>query len=71
MEAILNMDVPELYARVYRYNATACGYGPIAATITAAAALGAKAASCLRYATSGDVSGDYSQVVGYGAIVFT
>ena len=71
IEAILNMDVPELYARVYRYNATACGYGPIAATITAAAALGATSGKLLRYATSGDVSGDYGQVVGYGAIVFT
>ncbi|MCX6678022.1 MAG: MEMO1 family protein [Methanothrix sp.] len=71
LEAILNMDVPELYSRVYRYNATACGYGPIAVTITAAAALGAKAGKLLAYATSGDVSGDYSQVVGYAAIAFS
>jgi AmmeMemoRadiSam system protein B len=71
IEAILNMDVPELYARVYRYNATACGYGPIAATITAARMLGASSGKLLRYATSGDVSRDYSQVVGYGAIIFT
>ena len=71
LEAILGMDVPELYDRVYHYNATACGYGPIAATITAAAALGAKTGKLLAYATSGDVSGDYSQVVGYAAIVFS
>jgi AmmeMemoRadiSam system protein B len=71
IEAILNMDVPELYARVYRYNASACGYGPIAATITASAILGAESGKLLRYATSGDATGDYSQVVGYGAIVFT
>jgi hypothetical protein len=71
LEAILNMDVPELYDRVYRYDATACGYGPIAATMTAAAALGAKAGKLLAYATSGDVSGDHSQVVGYGAVVFS
>jgi AmmeMemoRadiSam system protein B len=71
IEAVLNMDVPELYSRLYRYNATACGYGPIAATITAAALLGASSGKLLRYATSGDVSGDYSQVVGYGAIAFT
>ena len=71
LEAVLNMDVKELYNRVYRYDATACGYGPIAATITASAALGAKMGKLLCYATSGDVSGDYSQVVGYGAVVFT
>ncbi len=68
LESILNMDVPELYDRVYRYEATACGYGPIAATVTATAALGAKAGKLLAYATSGDVSGDYSQVVGYAAV---
>jgi hypothetical protein len=71
MEAILNMDVPELYSRVYRYDATSCGHGPIAATITASAIMGATSGKLLRYATSGDVSGDYGQVVGYGAIVFT
>jgi len=71
LEAILNLDVSELYSRVYHHNATACGYGPIAATITAAAALGAKIGKLLCYATSGDVSGDYNQVVGYGAVVFT
>lgn len=71
IEAILNMDVAELYSRVYRYNATACGYGPIAATITASRAVGATAGKLLRYATSGDVMGDFSQVVGYGAMVFT
>ena len=70
IEAILNMDVPELYRQSLRYNATACGYGPIAATITAAW-LWVRQRKLLGYATSGDVSGDYSQVVGYGAIVFT
>lgn len=70
LEAILNMDVQTLYSKVRHYNASACGYGPIAATITASAALGAKAGKLQCYATSGDVSGDYSQVVGYGAVVF-
>jgi MEMO1 family protein len=71
IESVLNMDVPELYSRIYRYEASICGYGPIAATITAAALLGATSGKLLSYATSGDVSRDYSQVVGYGAIVFT
>ena len=71
IEAILRMDIPELYSRVYRYEATACGYGPIAAAITASRSLGATSGKLLRYATSGDVTGDYSQVVGYGAMAFT
>jgi AmmeMemoRadiSam system protein B len=71
IEAILKLDIPELYSRIYKYNATACGYGPIAAVITASKAIGASRGKLLRYATSGDVTGDFRQVVGYGAIAFT
>jgi AmmeMemoRadiSam system protein B len=71
IESVLNMDVPEFYSRIYRYKASICGYGPIAATIAAATILGATSGKLLRYATSGDTTRDYSQVVGYGAIVFT
>jgi AmmeMemoRadiSam system protein B len=71
IESILIMDVAEFYRRLSEYDATACGYGPIAATITASKLLGAATGKLLRYATSGDVTGDYSQVVGYGAIAFT
>jgi hypothetical protein len=70
IESALKMDVGELYRRVYAQNVTACGYGPIAATITASRLLGATSGKLLRYSTSGDVTGDYAQVVGYGAIVF-
>jgi AmmeMemoRadiSam system protein B len=45
----------------------ACGSGVIAAVMWAARALGANRAEVLRQATSGDVSGDYGQVVGYAA----
>ncbi len=47
----------------------ACGHGAIAATLWAARELGATRARVLKHATSGDVSGDYAQVVGYGAAV--
>ncbi|HPE62891.1 MAG TPA: MEMO1 family protein [Methanothrix sp.] len=70
IEAILRMDVPSIYKTVYGLNLTACGYGPISATITASKILGAKTGKLLRYSTSGDVIGDFSQVVGYGAIAF-
>jgi AmmeMemoRadiSam system protein B len=70
IESILSMDVAEFYNRLSEYDATACGYGPIAATITSSKLLGATSGKLLRYATSGDVTGDYSQVVGYGAIAF-
>ena len=45
----------------------ACGRGPIAAVLWAARTLGADQVRVLQYATSGDVTGDHSQVVGYGA----
>ena len=48
----------------------ACGKGALAAVMWAAKALGATRARVLRYATSGDTSGDYSAVVGYGAAAF-
>jgi hypothetical protein len=47
----------------------ACGRGAIAAVLTAAKELGATGARALKHATSGEVTGDYSSVVGYGAVV--
>lgn len=45
----------------------ACGGGPLVAVMKAARLLGADRASVLRYADSGDVSGDKRSVVGYAA----
>ncbi|MBC8508179.1 MAG: AmmeMemoRadiSam system protein B [Anaerolineales bacterium] len=47
----------------------ACGRGAVAAILWAAKELGADKVKIVNYATSGDVSGDYSRVVGYGAAV--
>jgi len=46
----------------------ACGGGPIVAAMMAAERLGANQARVLKYANSGDVTGDKSRVVGYGAV---
>lgn len=48
----------------------ACGKGALAAVLWAAKSLGVDSAAILRHATSGDVTGDYDQVVGYAAAVF-
>ena len=69
MEAIVNLDEEELYERCESLNCTMCGYGPVASAIVAAKEMKAKTASLLKYATSGDTSGDFSRVVGYGSIV--
>jgi AmmeMemoRadiSam system protein B len=49
----------------------ACGSGALAAALWAAQWLGGCCAQILHYATSGDVTGDYGQVVGYGAALVT
>jgi MEMO1 family protein len=45
----------------------ACGHAAVAATLWACQHLGADSVQILNYATSGDVTRDYSSVVGYGA----
>jgi MEMO1 family protein len=47
----------------------ACGVGALVAALWAAKYLGGDTVQVLRHATSGDVTGDYSSVVGYGAAV--
>jgi AmmeMemoRadiSam system protein B len=49
----------------------ACGRSAVAAVLWAARELGGNHVQILKYATSGEVSGDYHQVVGYGAAVVT
>ncbi len=70
LKAVEAMDVKRFYSIIETQNITACGYGPIATTITAAKGMGAKEAKLLSYKSSGDVTGDYSSVVGYAAVSF-
>ena len=70
LKAVEAMDEKRFYSIIEKQNVTACGYGPIAALITAAKGLGAKEAKLLCYKTSGDTTGDYSNVVGYAAVSF-
>lgn len=69
IEAIVNLDEEQLYKQREILNSTMCGYGPVASVIVAAKEMNAKRAILLKYATSGDTSGDFSRVVGYGSIV--
>lgn len=69
IEAIVTLDEEELYKRCKNLNCTMCGYGPVASAIVAAKEMKAQKVGLLKYATSGDTSGDFSQVVGYSSIV--
>jgi AmmeMemoRadiSam system protein B len=66
--ALFTLDIPAFYRRIEELSVSACGYGPIAAMCLACRGLGATRAELIRYATSGDVTGDTDQVVGYAAI---
>jgi hypothetical protein len=68
IEQILALDAEGLWRTVREKDISMCGYIPTTAMLVAAIELGASSASLIRHATSGDVNGDYSAVVGYAAI---
>jgi hypothetical protein len=69
IEAIVALDEEKLYQKVREVGISMCGYGPVTAAIVAARERGAKEAEVVAYSTSGEATGDYSAVVGYGALV--
>lgn len=71
LETVKDLDVERFYRVLNEKNVSACGYGAIAATMSACKTLGATRGHILKYATSGDIAGDKSSVVGYGSVVFT
>ncbi len=70
IDPILKLDIDEFYKILYERKVTACGFGAIASIMTACKELGATQGKLLKYATSGDISGDKSSVVGYASIIF-
>jgi AmmeMemoRadiSam system protein B len=68
IEPLTTLDTAEFYRRIDERGVTACGYGPITAMVTACRLLGATTAELITYATSGDVTGDNREVVGYAGI---
>ena len=69
IERILALDPRGLFEVVMREDISMCGFGPTVVMLTAAKRLGATSAELVRYATSGDVSGDREMVVGYAGIL--
>ncbi len=68
IERILALDPEGVNEVVEKYNVTMCGPGPVMSMLYYARERGAKNSKLLKYATSGDVTGDRSSVVGYAAI---
>jgi len=66
---IVALNPRGLYDTVRWEGITMCGYAAAVAMLVAVLDLGATKAQLIRYATSGDISGDRDQVVGYAGIV--
>jgi MEMO1 family protein len=69
IERVLAMDARGLWEVVMNEDISMCGFGPTIVMLTAAKRLGATSATLVKYATSGEVSGDYESVVGYAGII--
>jgi len=67
---ILDLDADKMYETILKQDISMCGPGPVAVLISAAEVVGANKTQLLKYANSGDTSGDYGQVVGYATITF-
>ena len=70
IEGLRAFDPKGLLRSMSRGECEACGGGPTVAALLAARDLGAGQAIVLRYANSGDVTGDYKRVVGYLSAAF-
>jgi AmmeMemoRadiSam system protein B len=69
IDAVLSLDPRALWDVVQDFDVSMCGFIPTTAMLIAANRLGAKHAELIKHATSGDINGDYSHVVGYAAIL--
>lgn len=71
IDEVVRLDPAELWRVVDEYDVSMCGFIPATAMLIAARQLGAARGTLLRHATSGDVNGDFSHVVGYASILIS
>jgi AmmeMemoRadiSam system protein B len=69
IDRILELDPRGLYDTVNSEDISMCGYAATAAMLVAMRNLGATHAELVRYATSGDITGDRDEVVGYAGLI--
>jgi MEMO1 family protein len=69
LDSVLRLDPSGLYDTVRSHGISMCGVLPMTAGLFAARILGATAAELAGYSTSGEVSGDFDQVVGYAGVI--
>ena len=69
IDRILDLDPKGLYNVVAENRISMCGVIPTTVVLAACKAFGATNAELVQYTTSGDVTGDYGQVVGYAGFI--
>lgn len=69
LNAILKLNPEKLFDEVFSKDISMCGFGPAAIMLFSCKELGAKNSELVKYMTSGETSGDYGQVVGYGGVL--
>jgi hypothetical protein len=70
-QAALDLIAAGNYKELFNSNAELCGLGPVVVAMMYAEKAGARNIKVLSYAHSGQVTGDNSEVVGYGAVAFS
>ncbi|WP_407453592.1 MEMO1 family protein [Methanobrevibacter sp.] len=70
LEDIEEMNEFKLFEEVIQYNITMCGYGPVMTAISLSKRREMNTCELFAYRTSGDVTGDFTSVVGYASGIF-
>jgi AmmeMemoRadiSam system protein B len=71
IDEVLKLAPKDLWRVVDEYDISMCGFIPTTTMLIAAKKLGATRARLIRHATSGDINGDFSAVVGYASILIS
>ena len=66
---IETLDAFGLHETVQREKISMCGVNPVTVMLLCSKKMGAKQAELVKYMTSGEVSGDMNQVVGYAGVI--
>lgn len=69
LDAAVGLDPRSLFDTVRANNISMCGVLPMTTGLFAAREMGATRGELVDYATSGEVSGDFDQVVGYAGVL--
>ncbi len=70
LDSIMKLDIEGLYKVIATHNISICGYGPIAVLMNYAELSKVTEIRLEAYRTSGDISKDYTSVVGYASVSF-